>query len=73
MTAAALPALLGAPFRWIDVIWTRWRMEATEAELLERSLDGSLSDEQAVNYIRACNYYADRLAALTSRNQGVSA
>lgn len=65
-----IAALFDLIWRPIEVAWIRWQIEMTEREVLERSLDNSLSDAQAVNYMRLNNYYADRLAALTSRNLG---
>lgn len=53
--------------RAIRIWWCRWRMAQTDAELRDRSKDGSLSDEQAVNYMRNRNWYADQERALRAR------
>lgn len=52
----------------LRILWLRWRRDATDAEILARTRDGSLSDSQAVNYLRVRNFYAAQLAALEGRH-----
>lgn len=54
-------------WRALHAAWLRWRISATDQEVLLRSRDGSLSSTQAINYMRVADYWADQLRALERR------
>lgn len=50
--------------RYLKCLFLRWRRDATDRELYERALDGSLCGDMSVHYMRLRNYYDRRLAQL---------